>query len=177
MRNARRRFLRSLMGGMAAVCGLLPGKAWGWGGRRRCSGPPVSPCWIPLPGGPECPGTQIVPGPYFYDAGVVNPDYPPAAGGISIPGGGGFCVWGTATNMNLMLLAAEVVDPTTGAQLPNGAGTALGFSISPCNWAFVFQNVGPKTGGTNFKLHVYGPDSNGTTQHLYVPNLSTTAVY
>jgi hypothetical protein len=77
-------------------------------------------------------------------AGSIHVSYPPPGPSPNnptvIPGGGGFCLWGVATNAGTLGAVATwpTGGPVVGAPIPSG-NTAL----APCNFGFTFANVEP----------------------------------
>ena len=75
-------------------------------------------------------------------AGSIHVSYPPPGASPNsptvIPGGGGFCIWGEATDAGTLGAVATWSGggPVNGVQIASG-NTAL----APCNFGFTFANV------------------------------------
>jgi hypothetical protein len=75
-------------------------------------------------------------------AGTIKVSYPPPGVSSSnytvVPGGGGFCVWGEATNAGTLSAVANWSGggPVEGVPIP--AGNTV---LAPCNFGFTFANV------------------------------------
>jgi hypothetical protein len=75
-------------------------------------------------------------------AGTLQVSYPPP--GLSpdnptvVPGGGGFCIWGQATDAGALGAVATWSGggPVTGVPIPSGDA-----NLAPCNFGFTFANV------------------------------------
>jgi hypothetical protein len=158
MFGTRRAFLRGFVGGLAGLAGLLsPGRVWAWGRRRRgggCATPPVvvEPAFIPVP-------EAIGPPPVGTGSPAISINYPPSGTTSSptiVPGGGGFCAWGTMSNIVPGSLAAQAL---VGGSPVGSAVLVTSGPVLPCQWAFAVTGVG--AAGTNFSFRVTGMPTAG----------------
>jgi hypothetical protein len=157
----RRGFLKKLAGGLAAIFGFLFS-------RKAEAGPRRQWCPQPAPGYYPC-------HPVGYGVGQINVDWPPTGTPMQltqIPGGGGFCVWGSASNVLLGTLNIQVF--VNGTQV--GSATALPFgAVAPCQWGYGVTGVGP-AGTQVVKITVSGIGTDGQPVSGTADNLQIAAL-
>jgi hypothetical protein len=140
MQGERRSFLARVIGGTLGLAGFLwSGQARAWHRTRRCCPPPVV-C------GPEaaeylCPRPPE-PAAVLDDIVILYPD----ANTSTVPGGGGFYVWGTI-NMDPRLMVS-VTGATCGGVTGQRVNTPQHTTVN--NWAYLFNNV--PTGSVTLKV-------------------------
>ncbi len=149
MNGHRRRFLSGLGTGLLGVVGfLLPRRASAWHRRRRGGCPEALPVPALAQGG-------------ITVAAYINIDYPidGAPAGPAVPGGGGFCAWGSSPSVIHDSLTASatwpgLTTPKAGALIPVTTNP-----LDPCSWGFTFAQVMPPSPTTVVTLTVSGVDA------------------
>jgi hypothetical protein len=156
MNGHRRSFLSGLSAGLLGLVGFfLPRKAQAIGWRRRSCCPEPCPETL-LPCLPYTPVIKTVPGPPQININFPVPSTP-------VPGGGGFCCWGSHSNIAQLTASASWADAQGIPVLPPQPGSLLSPAnnpVTPCTWAFSFPNVA--SNGVQVTLTVTGWDATGS---------------